>query len=336
MIELSIFIPTYNRNAVLLENLALLLPQLTAQCRLVIIDNHSNTPVEETLRDLLGRYRSCDISIIRNRLNIGGNANITRCIELCESEWLWILGDDDVPNEHAIEVALRAIREAPENCVYQNFATPGKHLRYETYGTDPGLEHFLADMDNLGNCLLISSCLFRVSAMTPDMQWGFHYAATPMPHLLLAMIAIKRTRGTARFHDTALVSWGDAEQGGRHYVIVSNLGCALLETVPMFDDRDRALLRKKIASLLSAKALVAHVAFGRIHGEISYRDARKLIARCAAESHYRYIDKVILLICSLAGYLVFTKAGCHGIAKLVDWWQAGKKGVRVQYVTYKA
>jgi glycosyltransferase involved in cell wall biosynthesis len=333
MIELSIFIPTYNRNAVLSENLALLLPQLTSKCRLVIVDNHSDTPVEETLRDLVARYGDRNISILRNRRNIGGNANITRCIELCESNWLWILGDDDRPDARAIEIALQSIRDAPANCVYQNFATPGKFLRDATFDTASGLEHFLAGIDNLGNCLLISSCLFRVGAMSQELMWAFHYAATPMPHLLIAMLTIKRTGGTARFHETSLVTWGDAEQGGRHYVILAHVGCGLLETVPLLNDRERALLRKQISSLLSAKALIAHIAFGRIHGEITYREARRLIARCAAEPHYRFTDNIILLICRWGSLLVFTKAGCHRIAKLVNWWQTGK-AVRVQHVSH--
>ncbi len=169
--------------------------------------------------------------------------------------------------------------------------------------------------------------------MREDLQWGFHYSGTPMPHLLVAMLAIKRLRGTARFHSTSIVDWGDAEQGGRHYVILGHLGCALLATVPQFEDRERVLLQQQISSLLSAKALVAHVAFGRVHGEISYREARRVIARCAAESHYRITDKILLTICRWTGFFMFTKPVCHGIAKFVDAWQAGKE-VRVQHVSH--
>ena len=50
---ITIAIPTYNRNRTLKENLRLLLPQLTDRCRLLIIDNCSDTPVAETLADLL-------------------------------------------------------------------------------------------------------------------------------------------------------------------------------------------------------------------------------------------------------------------------------------------
>lgn len=334
MPTLSVIIPTYNRNLVLRENLAKLLPQITAACRVVIIDNHSSTPVEETLRDLFATYPSNDISIVRNRRNIGGNANILRCFELCESEWLWVLGDDDCPKDDAIELALRTIGEAPNNCIYQNFATPGKYVRRETYESLPGLEEFLGRIDDLGNCMLISSCLFRVGVMGPEVQHGFTYASTMMPHLLVTMLAIKRLRARARFHSAALVTHGDAEGGGRHYVILGHLGFGLLGSLPIFNDRERRLLRSKMASLLSAKALVAHIAFGKLAGEISYREARLLISRCAAEMHYRTTDRIFLALCHYADFVVFSEMGCRVITIAVNWLQKGKS-VRVQHVSHE-
>jgi len=332
MIELSIIVPTYNRNAILRENLSRLLPQVNSACRIVIIDNESRTPVEETLRDLLDLYENRGITIIRNKRNIGGNANIARCFELCESEWLWILGDDDRPNDDAIEVALRAIREAADDCVYQNFATPGKHLRPNTFESQPGLEQFLTSMDDLGNCMFISSCLFRAGVMSREVQFGFTFATTMIPHLLIAMLAIKRLRGRASFHRTALVTCGDAEDGGRHFVILAHLGLGLLGSLPLFEDRERTQLRARIKYLLSGKALVAHIAFGRLHGEISYRAARSMVSRCAAEPHYRATAKCLLVFCRWAGFLIFSRFGCKIIVTAVDWLQRGKR-VRIRHVS---
>ena len=54
--RLTVAIPTYNRNATLKATLEHLLPQWNERCKLLILDNHSDVPVEETLRDLLAAY----------------------------------------------------------------------------------------------------------------------------------------------------------------------------------------------------------------------------------------------------------------------------------------
>jgi hypothetical protein len=146
------------------------------------------------------------------------------------------------------------------------------------------------------------------------------------------MLAMKRLGARASFHRTVLVTWDDAEVGGRHFVILGHLGLGLLGSLPLFDDRERAQLRARIKTVLSGKALVAHIAFGRLHGEISYRAARSMISRCAAEPHYRATDKCLLVFCRLAGFLTFSRIGCKIIVKSVDWLQRGKR-VRIRHVS---
>ena len=99
--KLTIAIPTYNRNEILKANLEKLLPQVTDECNVVIFDNCSDTPVKEVIEELVNTYPDINISIVRNRYNIGMTANILKCFEQCSDTWLWILGDDDeVVDEH--------------------------------------------------------------------------------------------------------------------------------------------------------------------------------------------------------------------------------------------
>jgi glycosyltransferase involved in cell wall biosynthesis len=106
-IKLSITIPTYNRNEVLKENLEYLLPQLNANCELIILDNCSDIPVSETLSPLLANYENLNIRVIRNKLNIGICANILRCFEVCNGEWVWILGDFHPVFSNSVEIITR-------------------------------------------------------------------------------------------------------------------------------------------------------------------------------------------------------------------------------------
>jgi glycosyltransferase involved in cell wall biosynthesis len=118
--NITIAIPTYNRNEILKSNLEFLLPQLTSDEQLLIIDNHSDIPVEETLKDLLARYKNVNYSILRNRINVGGNQNIMRCFEYTDTDWLWLLGDDDKVLPNAIETIKKTIKKDPD-LAYINF-----------------------------------------------------------------------------------------------------------------------------------------------------------------------------------------------------------------------
>lgn len=117
-------------------------------------------------------------------------------------------------------------------------------------------------------------------------------------------------------------------------MILGHLGLGLLGSLPLFEDDERRELRAKIASVISAKALVAHVAFGRLHGEITFRSARSLIFRCAMEPHYRMTDKVLLRLCAFAAFPIFTLIGCRTIVMAVNELQKGRS-VRVQHVSHK-
>ena len=50
----------------------------------------------------------------RNRVNVGGNANVLRCLEKAESERAWIIGDDDIPEQGALARVAMALAENPQ------------------------------------------------------------------------------------------------------------------------------------------------------------------------------------------------------------------------------
>ena len=83
---------------------------------MIIIDNSSETPVTSLLDDDILSV----IKVHRNQVNIGGAANIARCFELCETDWLWTLSDDDIVCPDAVNTILRTIKTVNDVC-YINF-----------------------------------------------------------------------------------------------------------------------------------------------------------------------------------------------------------------------
>lgn len=189
---LTIAIPTYNRNDILAENLKLLLPQLTTDCKLLIIDNHSDTPVGETVAPLISSLFKGKFEIVRNRANIGGNANILRCIEYCDSDYLWILSDDDPVLEHAVATVFDYI-SAAEPYDFVNFSIIEKARdgqRKQSIQTR-GEHEFVRNIDSYGRVLLISSSIYRVTdQLKSQLSIANLYQYSCAPHLLALILSL--------------------------------------------------------------------------------------------------------------------------------------------------
>lgn len=184
--QLTIAIPTYNRNQTLLRNLKLLLPQLTPQCRLLILDNCSPVPVEETLNELLKEHSHVNFQIVRHPTNIGGNANILRCIELCQTPWLWILGDDDAPLPSAISHIFEEI-EAHSHCAAINFSIDKKR---ERSWTTRGVDELAQTLDGSADLPWISNSVYRAADFKANLKFGYQYIYSMLPHVAVLLVTM--------------------------------------------------------------------------------------------------------------------------------------------------
>lgn len=115
---LTICIPTYNRPNKLNDQLRVLLPQLNDEVKLVVRDNHSNYNIKKLFPGL--NYDKFEYKI--NDQNIGADANIARCIETCDTKWLWILGDDDLIKNDSVLTILNLLKSNAD-CCYINMQT---------------------------------------------------------------------------------------------------------------------------------------------------------------------------------------------------------------------
>ena len=105
--KLEIMIPTYNRAKYLDYTLNALLHSPFKDCRIIVRDNASpdNTP------EICEKYSKLfkNFVIIRNKFNIGGNANILRCYEDASLDYVWVLADNDLLNFDDCEDFVEAI-----------------------------------------------------------------------------------------------------------------------------------------------------------------------------------------------------------------------------------
>jgi glycosyltransferase involved in cell wall biosynthesis len=184
---LTVAIPTFNRLPDLLSTVEALLPQFDDDTVLLIVDNCSTEPVAPAVQKLV-RERKPDLplTVVRNRTNIGLSANILRCFESCQTEYMWLLGDDDAVEPNALQTIRQHIVTVPE-AIYWNFAT-GHFSRPESFSTK-GRFDFLHRLDSIYMLLCISGGVYRVSSFLPHLSIGYLYSYSIAPHFALLLAA---------------------------------------------------------------------------------------------------------------------------------------------------
>jgi glycosyltransferase involved in cell wall biosynthesis len=190
--KLTISIPTYNRNEILKKNLRFLLPQLTSDCRVLILDNHSDIPIKESLDDLIKEYPNIEIEVIRNSNNIGLPANILRCFEICTDDWLWVLGDDDKVKDGAIEQILYDIKRYNENH-FISYAWDEPSFQRKNDLITNGINELIDSFESLGVILFTSASVYNVSKVIKSISYGNFFQSTYAPHLVMLFMSLGDT-----------------------------------------------------------------------------------------------------------------------------------------------
>lgn len=212
---LSINIPTYNRPAQIQEQVRRILPQLNKEVVLNVFDNRSDISVES----LFSNEEREQFNIIRNKTNIGADANIARCFESCETKWLWTLSDDDYILPNAINTILKYIKNNI-NCVFINVWSnlPGITTTYNEFAQK------LSDQSMFSAAFAMSTCLYNWEKLHDDMHIYYKYLSSKVGTLIMVAHNIRRTNGSCFFINNSVVDLGaDVGWSYKEYIFFSTL-----------------------------------------------------------------------------------------------------------------
>lgn len=109
---LTIVLPTYKRCKFVEENIIAILPQLIKykeEVSLLVTDNASNDGTTEVVSRFLNA--DCDIKYHCQKENIGAHGNFYWGIDNSESEFVFLLGDDDICSPNFLDSVLPILRE---------------------------------------------------------------------------------------------------------------------------------------------------------------------------------------------------------------------------------
>lgn len=192
MTQILIYIPTYNRPDALGKQLVALVPQIQKypnQVRVIVRDNCSDNDFIYSLKQ---KYSNCENIIFeRNFGNIGGNANIALgYIYARKDEFLWILGDNDLVSDDAIQNLLKVL-SLEIDFVVCNFEVSEPNIvdwKWEDGWETPMNWH-------MG---LISDTLFNANTFHTVCDAAFFFHNSSFPHLAVACKAAMQ-KGQVKF-----------------------------------------------------------------------------------------------------------------------------------------
>lgn len=266
---LTIAIPTYNRREAVTSLVGQLLPQLTSSCKLVVYDNQSEVPVQTYLPE--------GVHVVRNPINVGMVGNFLRCFEGCDTEWLWIIGDDDTVTPNGVALVLERLRRHPD-AVFINFKSvqPWIQQRPDEIICE-GISSFVRDMDSFANTLWISTGVYNSAALIKNLRFGYMFGYTFAPNLVLAMMGmIQGGKGIFCADEVAVYTPPPPDQKWNYFD--GSTGIATFLDLP-FSAADRRILSRKIFKASPTPAL-------ELGNLLSNVDAANL-----ADARYRFLAR---------------------------------------------
>lgn len=105
---LTIAIPTFNRASYIKENLEVLIPQCKKYKGAVKIVVSDNASTDDTPSVLEGLYKSFPdiITYSINSENIGVQGNFSKVVESSNSQYVFLLGDDDIMSPNFLDIIM--------------------------------------------------------------------------------------------------------------------------------------------------------------------------------------------------------------------------------------
>jgi len=191
MKKLTIAIPTYNRQEAITSKVNEISSfitnhDLSGRIEILIVDNCST---QYNIYDILQNKKNTSfLNIQRNSGNIGAGANFLRCLELANSEYVWLLGDDEILDLSYFEKLLKTIQDKecyllPHNESYAEKAT--------YFGNFSSIDELFDNFWNLGSFFVLSIFIFRKESVINYLKDGYETVVYQHPYSAIALSMLR-------------------------------------------------------------------------------------------------------------------------------------------------
>ena len=186
---LTICIPSFNRP----DKLQKLLENLASQegielCKIIIHDNKSEPAYRKALSKFIRHHPDLRLEIYENVANVGMSGNILKCFEIRNSEWLWIMSDDDELLPSAIKLATKTMMEVSDDIDIIKFSSDRSQpeINGEVIDDIKGLIKFCDKSKNdFNSFIFLTNCIYRLRRIQNLADVGYRHAHTYVPHFMM-------------------------------------------------------------------------------------------------------------------------------------------------------
>jgi glycosyltransferase involved in cell wall biosynthesis len=183
--KLELFVFTYNRAASLQRLLTEFSKSPFKNCRITILDNCSTDTTPEVCQEFVKTFR--ELKHVRHPKNIGGLANYLRAIELANSEYAWVICDDDRYTFNCDDLLDRLEKAAFDvaSVGLAGHRTPGEF--------SGKLSELAEKAPFFFEHSLVSTLIFKTSLYTPDLiRAAYDNIFTMFPHFPFLASLVER------------------------------------------------------------------------------------------------------------------------------------------------
>ncbi|OUN68411.1 hypothetical protein B5G11_12660 [Drancourtella sp. An57] len=187
---LTVLIPTYNRKQRLIRTLDALNKQSDQDFGIFISDNASNYSV---LDEVLNRYDQTFVQRITlhvQKSNVGADMNIASVLAKCDTQWGWLLGDDDYIEEYAVETIKKQINKNSQ-CSAIWFSISKKTMEDIIMETLDDLIDILRMNNFNGDWIFMSNKVYNIPETVKYFESMFFRLYTRIPHCIPILEMLK-------------------------------------------------------------------------------------------------------------------------------------------------
>ncbi len=253
MKKITFAIPTRNRRENLKKNLVRLAPLLDEHCVLFIIDNGSNYPVAEAISEALPETYSFELIVVINKTNLGAVTNVLRCFELCNTEWIYLVGDSKLVSNTIVLQLREDIKKHKQAAFINYYYADKQHSQRTNTVITKGIYEFIYNMGSFGNLILIGNSLYNVKRLIANLPQAYMYGSSHAAHISLVITSIKDDTCCVLSKETIIDKFLEKPSGTQTQTIIDCwVGFSTMMDL-VSNDRARKLLGRTISGASGAK-----------------------------------------------------------------------------------
>ncbi len=243
---LTIWIPTYQREASLLELLhSLEQAGLAAIADVIVSDNDPVSSLGHSLQ-----FQGHSLSYRRNVANLSAGVNFLRAFEVVTTPWLMIVGDDDLFTPAARDILFQTIDALAEDIAAVKYDSGlfGRQSACTVTALSGYLDTILAAdyPQAFNNLLLVSNWLFRTAPCRRHLATAYLGYSTKFSHLLPPLKACAQDGSRLMFSPLRPVSHGVSEAGWPKAATWYEMAISLSTFSGIIDAENRLALQRML------------------------------------------------------------------------------------------